>query len=152
MAVLSRTLAGGGLVSRLVCTEHLTYSFATPDHPVSQQGVRFADVDGKTLLVLADIGLWRGIIERMLPNSRLIDEAGVERLSAVAEHSELPVLGTDIGERHNVGSARSRFGRTSLPFLDDEAEVSFFATCRTRDLARNPGLARFWEMLGRSLA
>ncbi|MDO4850862.1 MAG: LysR family transcriptional regulator [Actinomycetota bacterium] len=148
VAVLPRALEGDGLESKLVCTERLTYGFATPDHPTDTQGVRFADIDGKPLLVLADIGMWRGIIERMLPNSRLIDEAGVDRLSAVAEHTELAVLGTDIGDRHNVGSARSLFGRTSVPFLDDEAEVAFFATCRERDLSRNPSLARLWAMLG----
>ena len=30
----------------------------------------------------------------------------MERLSVVAEHSQLPVLGTDVGERYRVGSAR----------------------------------------------
>lgn len=148
VAVLPRGLEGDGLATKLVCTERLTYGFMTPDYPVDARGVRFADIDGRAMLVLSDIGHWRAVLERMLPNSQLIDEAGVERLSAVAEHSELPVLGTDIGMRHHVGSARSLFGRTSVPVLDDEAEVSFFATCRERDLSRNENLARLWGMLG----
>ena len=112
------------------------------------KGVRFADIDGRPMLVLSDIGMWRPLIERMLPNSRLIDEEGVKRLSAVAEHTDLAVLGTDIGDRHHVGSARSLFGRTSVPVLDDEAQIEFFATYRERNLARNPNLARLWEMIG----
>ena len=149
VVVAPRPMEGDDLASTLACTERLTYAFPRPDHPIDVHGVRFADIDGKTLLVLTDIGFWRGILERMLPNSELIDEADATRLSAVARHSDLPVLATDIGERHRVGSALGFGERASVPVLDDEASVEFFATCRVRDLARNPNLARFWENVTR---
>ena len=65
--MLSHPLEGEGLASKSACTERLTYGFSTPDHPVGTKGVRFVDIDGRPMLVLSDIGMWRPLIERMFP-------------------------------------------------------------------------------------
>ena len=148
MAVLPHPLIAEGLVSKSVCTERMTYGFTIPDDSVSTEGVHLADIDGRAVLIPADIGVWRERIEHLLPSAQLVDEDELEHLSVIAEHTELPMLSTEIAERHKVGSARSLFSRTLVPVLDDEAKVEFFATCREQDLMRNPSLAQLWELLG----
>ena len=138
------------LVSVPVCRERLVCGFPE-GHPMAKSdGVRFADLNGETLITFTDMGFWRDIIEDALPDSQVVALLSVERLQAIALSSSLPVLSTDVSKKHAVVRDDS-IGRISVPVLDDEAQVEFYAVCDETELETNKNLAQLWSLLVKSV-
>ena len=118
-----------GLFCCRTVSERIYYSFLPVEHPVSTDGVYFRDINGRDILMPSNVGFWKDIIAREMPDSFVIVQEGNELVNIVAEHSDLPAFSSDIAIRHNL----IRPARVSVPILDDAAKVDYFCICKSSD-------------------
>ena len=127
-----------GLFCRKTFSERIYYSFLPVEHPVSTEGVYFRDINGRDILMPADVGFWKDVVAREMPDSTVIVQDGNELVNIVAEHSNLPAFSSDIAIRHNL----IRPSRVSIPILDDTAKVDYYCLYRSSDRE----MAKFFRM------
>lgn len=139
MIALNYDYPEDGYFCRRVCSERIYYSFLPVEHPVGTEGVTFRDINGRDILMPADVGFWKDIIAEQMPDSTVILQEGNELLNLVAEHSSLPAFSSDVAIRHNL----IRPNRVSVPILDDAAKADYYCVCRGDD----PETVRLIRML-----
>ena len=116
--------------------EHL-YIGVIAAHPLSHYkdtGICFSDVDGESFLVFSDVGIWKQVIEHMLPNSRFITQSDMDTLSTLINSSSLLSFATDITIR--MIRNRDNPDRVFIPINDPEATITFYCNYLISDSNR----------------
>lgn len=129
LIALNRSVDMDDFFCMKVCSERLYYCFKPVDHPVSKDGIYFKDINGRSILMPVEVGFWNDVIERYLPDSKIIVQEGNESVNIIAENSTLPAFSSDIAMRHNV----VRPARVAIPILDEEATADYYCVCRKSD-------------------
>lgn len=108
------------------CSERLYYCFAPVEHPVGMDGIYFKDINGRSILMPAEVGFWSDVVEKWMPDSHIILQEGNELINIIAENSTLPAFSSDIAMRHNI----VRPARVAIPILDDAASADYYCVCK----------------------
>lgn len=132
LAVLPRPPRAAGVHSFLLGTERLFLSLP-PDHPLAgAQSLTFAEIDGQTILLLADIGFWMETCRRALPRSHLLVQQQAADFAALIEASDLPYFVTDL----SVQNGRRMAGRVAVPLTDPDARAAYYLAYTAAGAAR----------------
>ena len=116
----------------LRCLPLMTESLSVclpPDHRLAgREVVSASELDGETFLLLAGIGFWRGVCERVLPRSRFLVQEDRVVLDQLLRTSHLPYFVTDApGAVPGVLHAPER---VVVPIRDASVRVTFYLLCR----------------------
>lgn len=131
--VLNREIEHEGLSCVSAGSERLYYCFHPGNDQFGQrQGVWFSEINGKTILSPKQVGAWKDVVKKHMPDSRLIFQSGDEDVNQIAEQSMLPAFASDIGMRY--GNVRPQ--RTNVPILDPEATMNFFCIYKKKNEKR----------------
>lgn len=133
LAVITSPLMDGGFRNVPCGSERLYYCFDRTEYPTGSDSVRFADLDGRSILMPGEIGLWDAVIRREMPNATFIRQTDNTAVDEVVQNSTLPAFATDLGLRLSSGA---RPGRIAVPIVDDAARVSFWCVCKEEDARR----------------
>ena len=125
MIVLNRPVEDENCICHKTFSERLYYCFPPVDHPNSKEGVYFSEINGITMLMPSEVGFWRDIVKKYMPDSQLIEQNTNEEINTIAENSSFASFNTDVGIRYNI----LRPNRIEVPILDDEAATYYYCIC-----------------------
>lgn len=109
--------------------EQLYFSLP-PAHPLAgSQGLYFRDIDGESILLLAQIGFWRQVCRQKMPLTRALVQTEQEDFQELVQASALPSFSSDLAMRW---SGRPE-NRVVIPVLDQEATAVYHFLCRKED-------------------
>lgn len=132
VGILTEAADGGTYVCKKFTSEQLLFS-APKNHPLAgKKSISFRNIDGETMLLMRDIGFWRELVVRLIPNTRFVVQSERKDFLTLVDTSILPSFTSNLViEREGVPS-----GRVPIPISDDEAHVIFYAVCRKSDFGR----------------
>ena len=121
--------------------EHLSFSLP-PAHPLSaSKGLHMKDLNGETMLLRSKIGFWNHLHQEKMPDTHFLVQEENFAFNALVKASALPSFTSDLVIRRE-GPVPNR---VIVPILDEEANVTFYCLCLTKDKAM---LNRFLQTLG----
>lgn len=132
LLITSKKQSGSELICRPFVKERLFLSLP-PAHPLALlDSVSFADLNGQSVLLLTKIGIWSELCKQMLPDSHLLYQEDVTIFNELTKMSALPNFRTNITlEREPEES-----NRKSIPFIDEEAAITFYIVTKKEDWNR----------------
>ena len=108
------------------CGSESLYFSLIPAHPAAlfkDQGLTFSQMNGETFVMAGDIGVWKELTEKMLPDSQFVLQDSLEALSAVINASTLPAFASDLTIR--LFRSRENSSRIFIRILDPEATLHY---------------------------
>lgn len=111
-------------ICRKLCEERL-YLSVPRDHKLASatEGIAFADMDGISMLLYAQIGTWDKVLAR-LPNTRFFVQSDRDTFNDLAKESNLPVFETNLSAKY-FGALPDR---VAIPIREDIATDVFYLT------------------------
>ena len=123
--VLNRPLEDENCICHRTFSERLYYSFPPVNYPTSKEGVYFSEINGITMLMPSEVGFWREVVKKYMPDSQLIEQTTNEEINTIAENSSFASFNSDIGIQYNI----LRPNRIEVPILDDVAATYYYCIC-----------------------
>ena len=108
------------------CGTETLYFSLIPAHPAvlfKDQGLSFSQMNGETFVMASDIGIWRNLTMKMMPDSKFVLQDSLEALSAVINASTLPAFASDLTIR--LFRSWEDNGRIFIRILDPEATLHY---------------------------
>ncbi|MDO4413866.1 MAG: LysR family transcriptional regulator [Erysipelotrichaceae bacterium] len=108
------------------CGTETLYFSLIPAHPAvlfKDQGLTFSQMNGETFVMAGDIGVWRDLTMKMMPDSQFVLQDSLEALSAVINASTLPAFASDLTIR--LFRSRENSSRIFIRILDSEATLHY---------------------------
>lgn len=106
--------------------ENLMFLLSSSHPLASSKALSFKDLNGENMLMYENIGSWKGLPERMMPDSKFLIQSDREALEELVRRSEIPSFTTNL-------LYIDIEGKTPVPISDEEAHVVFYITARTKD-------------------
>ena len=126
------------------CGSESLYFSLIPAHPAAlfkDQGLTFSQMNGETFVMAGDIGVWKDLTEKMLPDSKFVLQDSLEALSAVINASTLPAFASDLTIR--LFRSRENSSRIFIKILDPEATLRYHCVMLKKNSARYEKLISF---------
>ncbi len=132
LIITDRPIEQAGVFSRVFAKEQLTLSVPF-DHPLSSRSsVRLSDLEGQTMLLYHDLGIWDRVIEKL---ESLHVHFIVQRERDVFEDliisSNIPCFDSNMIHHPLTYGVH----RTAIPILDDEAVAVYYINSTTQGKA-----------------
>lgn len=122
IALLPQRIDDDRFFSLKLCKEHLFFS-VPPAHPLAtSDGVYLQELNGETVLLMANIGFWRELTNEKMPDSYFIVQEKAYDHKELVRLSALPSFVSDLAMEQETPS----FNRIQIPILDDEANPQFY--------------------------
>lgn len=128
---LNRPMKETDIVCKKVMTEHL-YISVPPTHFLAKlkQGIFFSEADGQTFVNVAEIGVWMDILKKHMSKSRFVTVNSPLDVKEIVEYSSIPSFVSDATMKYHAAT-----NRINIPFLDEDAKMTFYAACKKKDEA-----------------
>ncbi len=105
-------------------------------HPLaSRRSLSFADLDGENMLLYENIGFWKGLPERMMPNSKFFIQSDRVAFDELVRKSLLPSFSSDL-------TSQEVEWKKAIPISDKEAQVTFYVSSRSSEFETLSKLSR----------
>ena len=115
--------------------ENLMFLLPESHRHAKRKSLSFSDMNGENMLLLEDIGQWRELPQRMMPDSKFIVQTDRESFEELVMRSEIPSFASDLVYRPVKG-------KVAVPVSDKEAHLVYFITARSSQLSVMNQLAR----------
>lgn len=111
-----------GVLCREYVTERLSISLP-PAHPLAKKdSIHLSDLDGQTMLLFSDLGVWGRVCEEQMKHIRFIVQSERDAFVDLINASVLPNFVTNLSH----GFADALPDRVEVPILDPEASITFW--------------------------
>lgn len=110
---------------REFCREQLFLTIP-PAHPLAakKDGIFADELAGETMLLFKEIGIWESFIKAKMSQTDFIIQDSDDAFNALIRASALPAFATNLTLKRND----RRQNRIIIPFLDDEAKMTFYCS------------------------
>ena len=110
---------------REFCREQLFLPIP-PAHPLAakKDGIFADELAGETMLLFKEIGIWESFIKAKMSQTDFIIQDRDDAFNALIRASALPAFATNLTLKRND----RRQNRIIIPFLDDEAKMTFYCS------------------------
>ena len=110
---------------REFCREQLFLTIP-PAHPLAakKDGIFADELAGETMLLFKEIGIWESFIKAKMSQTDFIIQDRDDPFNALIRASALPAFATNLTLKRND----RRQNRIIIPFLDDEAKMTFYCS------------------------
>ncbi len=114
-----------GLMSCELMRENLSVTLP-PNHPLAaRRQVTFADLAGETFLIMTEIGFWRGIVDREIPDATYIEQRDRMVFTQLSHSTPHCTFITDAPFQSDPVP-----GRAVVPIMDEGAHAVFHLVAR----------------------
>lgn len=105
--------------------ERLYFSLPSNHRLANKKSLSYKDLDGETLLLYKNIGVWDKIAKEEMPNTKFIIEDNRESFKELSLRSNFVTFATDLSiEKEGIAT-----NRIVLPIVNDKATLSFYCLC-----------------------
>lgn len=110
---------------REFCREQLFLTIP-PAHPLAakKDGIFADELAGENMLLFKEIGIWESFIKAKMSQTDFIIQDRDDAFNALIRASALPAFATNLTLKRND----RRQNRIIIPFLDDEAKMTFYCS------------------------
>lgn len=110
---------------REFCREQLFLTIP-PAHPLAakKDGIFADELAGETMLLFKEIGIWESFIKAKMSQTDFIIQDRDDAFNALIRAPALPAFATNLTLKRND----RRQNRIIIPFLDDEAKMTFYCS------------------------
>jgi hypothetical protein len=112
--------------SRFIGTEKLTVNLNQFTLLANKKSVSFKDLKGLSFIVIADIGIWKDITEKQIPNAKFLYQDQQEAFREITKYSDFPYFTTNISKIDRKLEMEGH-DQVNVPISDDTAKVDFYA-------------------------
>ena len=103
--------------------EHL-YLSIPPAHPFALfKEITFDDINGESVLLLSNIGYWKEICLKMIPQSHLLIQEDASVFDEITRASALPIFKSNL----TIARENEEKNRVVIPVKDKEASATYYA-------------------------
>ena len=129
-----------GIATKFILEEALFISLPR-NHFIAKltNGVHFSEIDGQSFLVADNIGVWKDIIEKHMPNSKFFKQT-FDDLYEIVNSSTLPSFSTNI-----TSPSKIDLDRIDIPILDDDAKIDFYISYKIENKQKISNFLRLVE-------
>ena len=136
--ILPRTVESPDLYSFPFEKERIYFSLP-PAHPLaSMKELSFRDIDGESILLLAQIGFWKDVCDKMMPLTHALVQNEQADFAELVQASALPSFVSDLTMKW---SGRPE-NRVVIPITDPEASAVYYFICRREERKKLSALIR----------
>lgn len=123
------------LSSELIGVEKLSVHLNKFMYQANQEKITFAELKDLSFIVMNDIGPWRQIIQKAIPDANFFYQEQRNAFSEITQFSDFPFFSTNLAQLEPAyhESLANDDGRVTLPITDDSAKMAIYATYLTRD-------------------
>lgn len=112
----------GFQIEKLV-EEHLYFNLPKK-HPLAhRKKLSLSDINGQNMIVMPDIGFWKDIIDKKMPDSRFLTQTDKTSFEDLLEASVLPSFTSDQAMKDFIQPK----DRIPIPITDPEVNIIFYA-------------------------
>lgn len=109
------------IITHKYCNEQL-YVSLPPSHPLASYNfLSLSDLNGYSVLILSNIGLWYDICKSKMPDSMFLVQKELTALSELRKASNLPSFATNL-----TGTGNDHKNRILIPLTDPEVNINFY--------------------------
>lgn len=114
-------ISASDIMSHEYCNERLFVSLP-PAHPLAERKtLSLSELNGQSVLMLSDIGLWYDICKAKMPDSMFLIQKEVSALNELRRTSALPSFATNL-----TNSKNNNENRVLIPLTDSEVNITFY--------------------------
>ena len=115
-----------GLQVEKLMEEHLYFNLPH-NHPLAdRKSLSLSDINGQNMIVMPDIGFWKDIIDKKMPNSRFLAQTDKTSFEDLLEASVLPSFTSDQAMK-DFAQPKDRI---AIPISDPEVNLTFYSISR----------------------
>ena len=107
--------------------ETLTVHLNEFSNLASKPSVTFKELKGLSFLVLSDIGIWKDIIQKEIPEAKFLYQNQLESFNEIKNYSVFPFFTTNISQLNQISNKYVNRDRTAVKISDPAATQSFYA-------------------------
>lgn len=126
LIITNQEIQTADIESRYLGDEKLFVNLDRFMYLANLQHVTFAALKGISFVVVNDIGPWKKIIQKEIPDAKFLYQNDIESLNEITKYSSFPYFSTNIAETNVPG--RQDDNRIRLPIIDDVAKMPFYAS------------------------
>ena len=109
------------IITHKYCHEQL-YVSLPPSHPLTDYKIlSLSDLNGESMLILSNIGLWYNICKSKMPDSMFLVQEEVTALDELRRTSALPSFATNL-----TSAGHNHDNRILIPLSDPEVNITFY--------------------------
>lgn len=115
--------------SRYLGTESLAVNLDQFMYQANQPSVTFAELKGLSFLVLQDIGAWRSIIQREIPDAHFLYQAQRQAFTEITQYSDFPYFITNLSAYDSqIPTMTREDNRVRRPISDASAHLPIYGS------------------------
>ena len=109
--------------------ENLYVYASVRDELAGRTSVSFAELNGRTFLMNAEVGFWGDVVRRAMPDAHIIEQSDARVLAQLTATTDLLGFVTDISEFARTEAEQGV--RERIPIQDASAHATYFAVSLT---------------------
>ena len=126
MVLTNQEFETPGIESLYIGTETLSANLDKFMDIASLNSVTFDQLKGLSFVVLNDIGIWKDIIQKEIPNAKFMYQEQRDSFSEITKYSNFPYFSTNIS---TIDLKRNEDDdRVQIPISDESATMDLYAT------------------------
>jgi len=111
-----------------IMEEHLYFNLPKK-HPLAHcKRLSLSDINGQNMIVMPDIGFWKDIIDKKMPDSRFLTQTDKTSFEDLLEASVLPSFTSDQAMK-DFSQPKDRI---PVPISDPEVNITFYSICKQK--------------------
>lgn len=108
------------------CGHEELYISVKPSDPLSfYPEVHLSDLDGKSVLLLSNIGFWMELVHKQTPNAHYLIQIDNSSFVELLNHSDYPCFSSSYYLRRNEVNE----GRINIPIADASSKTDYYLVC-----------------------
>lgn len=127
LIISNREVQSARVESLYLGQEHLFVNLDQFMYLASQQAVTFKELRGISFIVLSDIGPWKAIVQKQIPEAKFLYQTDYTALRELTKYSNFPFFTTNVTIGHQVENYPVA-DRVTLPITDPAATMTFYAS------------------------
>lgn len=125
--------------------EALTVHLNEFSNLASKSSVTFNELRGLSFLVLSDIGIWKDIIQKEIPEAKFLYQNQLESFNEIKNYSVFPFFTTNISKLNPIADKEVTRDRVPVRISDPTATQSFYANYLKTNKKRLEPVIEEWQ-------
>lgn len=125
--------------------ENLTVHLNEFSNLASRSSVTFQELKGLSFLVLSDIGIWKDIIQKEIPEAKFLYQNQLESFNEIKNYSVFPFFTTNISKLNPIMNKEVTRDRVAIKISDSTATQSFYANYLKTNKKRLEPVIEEWQ-------
>lgn len=121
------------LESRFIGTESLSVNLDKFTYLANKPKVSFQELKGLSFIVLTEIGIWKNIIQREIPDAKFLYQNQVDAFTEITNYSNFPYFSTNLSKIDPEHHPSTNDDRVNIPIADDSAKIDFYAVYQKKN-------------------